>query len=96
MALVALMDKALIGGHDELILDLGGVDYVNSAGLRELVQMWERVQQKGAKLLFVNPTDRVRELLEIVGLDTVFEIHNSMPQLALNPSINRQVYHCAS
>ena len=71
-----------------MIFDLSGVDYVNSAGLRELVQMWERVQQKDGKLLFVNRTDRVRELLEIVGLDTVFEIHNSMPQLALSPSIS--------
>jgi anti-sigma B factor antagonist len=92
-ALVAMMDKAILGGQTDLIFDLSGVDYVNSAGLRELVQMWERVQQKGGKLQFVNPTDRVRELLEIVGLDTIFEIYDSMPQPAQNPTISRQVYH---
>jgi anti-sigma B factor antagonist len=70
------VDNALACGRDQVILDLSGVIYINSAGLRELVQIWKTVQQAGGTVLIVNPSDYVRKVLELVGLDSVFAMQN--------------------
>lgn len=99
--LVDAVDKALKGGHDYLVLDLAGVDYMNSAGLRELVRILDQVNRVGGSLYITNPSERVNKLLELVGLDSVIEIHtnNSLgldfPANGNRPTIARNVYYYA-
>ncbi len=71
----ASLDKAVDDGHANLVLDLGGVDYMSSAGLREMVRVLKRVKRGGGDLRIANPSDRVKEVLELAGLDTIFEIY---------------------
>ena len=71
----AALDKAAEDGHTNLVLDLGGVDYMSSAGLREMVRVLKRVKRGGGDLRIANPSDRVKEVLELAGLDTIFEIY---------------------
>jgi anti-anti-sigma factor len=59
----------------EILLDMSGVEYMNSAGLRELVKAFKLIQRAGGWLTLVNPSDYVRKLLELVGLEPIFEIH---------------------
>ncbi|MBI5960885.1 MAG: STAS domain-containing protein [Chloroflexi bacterium] len=66
------VDNALASGRNQVIFDLSGVLYINSAGLRELVQIWNNVQHAGGMVLIVNPSDYARKVLELVGLDSVF------------------------
>ena len=54
------------------MLDLGGVEYMSSAGLREMVRVLKRVKRSGGDLRIANPSDRVKEVLELAGLDTHF------------------------
>lgn len=61
-------------GHTNLVLDLSGVDYMSSAGLRELVSGYKKVKRIAGDLRLVQPTPRVQEILEMSGLDTVFQI----------------------
>jgi len=68
------LDKAADDGQTNLVLDLGSVDYMSSAGLREMVRVLKRVKRTGGDLRIANPSDRVREVLELAGLDTIFEI----------------------
>ncbi len=60
-------------GRAHLVLDLEKVDYMSSAGLRELVGAIKRLQGKG-DLRLAQPSERVLEVLEIAGLDTIFKI----------------------
>lgn len=63
------------GGHIQLVLDLSGVDYMSSAGLREIVSSLKRVKRATGDLRLAQPSDRVREVLEMAGLDTIFHIY---------------------
>ena len=74
LALSLMLEKTIMSGRDQLVLDLNGVEYINSAGLRELVQIFKLVQRAGGVLLLVNPSEYVRKTLELVGLDSVFNI----------------------
>jgi anti-sigma B factor antagonist len=75
MSLTHTLEKAIKSGRDQLVLDMSNVEYINSAGLRELVQIFKRVQQVGGMLVLINPSEYVRKPLELVGLDSVFTIH---------------------
>lgn len=69
------MDRAADDGRNHIVLDLGGVEYMSSAGLREMVRVLKRVKRSGGDLRIANPSERVREVLELAGLDTIFEIY---------------------
>ena len=69
------LDKTVDDGNSNLVLDLSGVEYMSSAGLREMVRVLKRVKRSGGDLRIANPSDRVKEVLELAGLDTIFEIY---------------------
>jgi anti-sigma B factor antagonist len=69
------LDKAADEGRTNLVIDLSGVEYMSSAGLREMVRVLKRVKRGGGDLRIANPSDRVKEVLELAGLDTIFEIY---------------------
>jgi anti-anti-sigma factor len=89
------VENALAENRNRVILDLSGVYYMNSAGLRELVQVWKRTQQSGGSLSIVNPSLYVQKLLELVGLDGVFTIYTDpawntlMRPSVLAPGVHR-------
>ncbi|MBN1202007.1 MAG: STAS domain-containing protein [Anaerolineae bacterium] len=99
--LVQAVDNALVNGRNQVILDLSGVEYMNSAGLRELVQLFKRIRREGGNLYIANPAERVKNLLELVGLDTVFEIHSSawfgLPDQPKSNrfALSRQICYCS-
>lgn len=68
------LDAAADDGQVNLVLDLSSVEYMSSAGLREMVRVLKRVKRSGGDLRIAAPSDRVREVLELAGLDTIFEI----------------------
>ena len=60
-------------GSKKLLVNLAGVDYMDSAGLGELVGAYTTVTRAGGKLKLLNVTKRLRDLLSITKLLTVFE-----------------------
>jgi len=60
-------------GHKKLLLNLGEVSYVDSAGLGEIVQAYATVNKDGGKLKLLNITKRLKDLLSITKLLTVFD-----------------------
>ncbi len=72
--LVESLETAISAGHHHLVLDLSGVDYMNSAGLRALVTLYKQVERVNGTLTIANPSDRVKTLFALVGLDSVLNI----------------------
>lgn len=68
------------GGHLSLVLDLSGVDYMSSAGLREIVAALKKVKRASGDLRIAQPSERVREVLEMAGLDTIFQIYGTQDE----------------
>ena len=60
-------------GNTKILVNLGAVDYVDSAGLGELVGAYTTVTRAGGKLKLLNVTKKMRDLLSITKLLTVFE-----------------------
>lgn len=57
-----------------LVIDLTGIDYISSAGLRVLLVVAKKVQQANGKVVLFGLGDNVREVFEISGFDTIFSI----------------------
>ena len=57
-----------------LIIDLAGVDYMDSSGVATLVEALQRVRRYGGRLALVAPNERVRSIFEIARLDSIFRI----------------------
>jgi anti-sigma B factor antagonist len=63
-----------------LILDLSGVEYVDSSGVGTLVDIYRRVDAAKGTLVLVSPTARVYGVLEITRLDKFFTIADTFEQ----------------
>jgi anti-sigma B factor antagonist len=63
----------LAEGKRHVLINLGQVSYMDSAGLGELVQAYSTVSKAGGALKLVSPTKRLKDLLVITKLATVFE-----------------------
>lgn len=62
-------------GRKHLILNLGGVSYMDSAGIGELVACYKRATEKGASLKLLNPNGKVQDLLILTKLQEIFDIY---------------------
>lgn len=69
-----LVNGLLAEGKRHFVLNIAGVEYVDSSGLGQLVSIWTSVRNKGGHMTILSPARRVRRLLEITHLNTVFEI----------------------
>ena len=68
------IDSLVRRARTQIVLNLGGVSYVDSAGLGELLAAFTTVSTTGGKMKLVNLTHRIDELLIVTKLSTVFEI----------------------
>ena len=66
--------RLLEQGNKRILLNLQGVEYVDSAGLGELVRTHTTLQKEGGQLKMVNVNPRVQELLKITSLHKVFDV----------------------
>jgi anti-sigma B factor antagonist len=58
----------------QLLLDLEGVEYLSSAGLGVLVSLLKKVKAGGGALKLCSLSPSIRELFEVMHLDTIFAI----------------------
>jgi anti-sigma B factor antagonist len=68
-----LADRADIEGAN-LVIDLAGVDFIDSCGLAVLVATRRRVGDLGGDLVLRRPSPAVRRLLELTHLDEAFPV----------------------
>ena len=67
--------RSLIGeGKKKIILNLAGVDYIDSSGVGELVGCFTTVRNAGGELKLLNLTKKVHDVLHVTKLYTVFDI----------------------
>jgi len=77
---VRLKDKVrslLQQGRLKLLVDLGGVAYLDSAGLGELVQSYVTAKNQGGSLRLLRLTKRLKDLMTITKLANIFESFDS-------------------
>ena len=65
--------KESLEGVKELILDLAGLEYISSAGLRVLLAAQRRMNKQGSMKL-INVNELVMEVFEVTGFSTILTI----------------------
>jgi anti-sigma B factor antagonist len=67
--------RGLVGkGNKKILLNLGDVSYIDSSGIGELVSGFTTATNQGGVLKLLGLTKRVKDLLQITKLYTVFEV----------------------
>ncbi len=64
-------------GQKKILLNLGDVSYIDSAGLGALISSYTTTKREGGQLKLVNLTKRIQDLLAITKLITVFDTYDS-------------------
>lgn len=76
-ALREAVTRLVDGGSTKIVLNLADVPYVDSAGLGEIVRCYTTVSRKGGRLKLLHLTKKIKDLLAITKLLTVFETYDS-------------------
>jgi len=69
--------RKLLPDNKRVILNLGGVNYIDSGGLGTLVALYTTARNAGGSIKLANLTQRVGDLLQVTKLLTVFEVYDS-------------------
>lgn len=76
------IEAAIDRGARHLIVDGSGVEYLDSTGIGELVVAVRRLMDSGGKVGIAAPSAKLREILEITHLNSVFLVRESEEELA--------------
>jgi anti-sigma B factor antagonist len=83
VALRGAVRRLVQEGKKKVLLNLSGVSYMDSSGIGELVSSHTTIGREKGQLKMLGLGEKIRELLVITKLLTVFETYNSEPE-ALN------------
>lgn len=72
-----VMQKLLSRGERKFVMNLEHVNYIDSAGLGELITGFTTVRAQGGQLKLLKLTHRIHDLLQITKLLTVFDSFDS-------------------
>lgn len=83
VALRTTIRRLLEEGKKKILLNLGGVGYIDSSGIGELVSSFTAINKEGGQLKMLKLTQKLRDLLAITKLLTVFDVYDDEAE-ALN------------
>jgi anti-sigma B factor antagonist len=83
VALRTAIRRLLEEGKKRILLNLAGVGYIDSSGIGELVSSYTAINKDGGQLKLLNLTQKLRDLLTITKLLTVFDVYEDEAE-ALN------------
>ena len=73
-ALTSAMRDLATQGQKNIVINLADVSYIDSCGIGELVSCLSGVSNRGGAMKLLKPSKRVRDLLQITHLDSVFTV----------------------
>jgi anti-sigma B factor antagonist len=68
------LSELIARSRKKLLLNMTEVSYIDSSGIRELLSAYNALSKIGGQIKLLNPTQRVKDLLKITRLHTVFEV----------------------
>ena len=77
VALRTAIRRLLEEGKKKILLNLGGVGYIDSSGIGELVSSFTAINKEGGQLKLLNLTQKLQDLLGITKLLTVFDVYDN-------------------
>ena len=71
-----VINDLLSKGNKKILLSLGNVNYIDSSGIGVLVSSLTAVRNQGGTLKLLNPIKRIRDLLQLTKLSSIFDIQD--------------------
>ena len=75
---IDLQFSAIAKGHNKIIVNLEGVDYLASMGIRTLIMGAKVVEMKNGRIVLLNPNAEVKRVLSESGVDTLISIYHGL------------------
>ncbi|MBB4268254.1 STAS domain-containing protein [Roseospira visakhapatnamensis] len=75
-----LLPRVLSAGSTPVLIDLTGLTYIASAGLRVLLMAVKRARSAGGAVHLAGPSAGVMTVLEVSGFTSLFEIHDDLDE----------------
>jgi anti-sigma B factor antagonist len=72
--LEAALNALTSEGKSNFVLDLGGVDFLSSSGLRVLVTTLKSVRKTAGDVRLAQPSQRAQDAINLAGLDVLFKV----------------------
>jgi anti-sigma B factor antagonist len=76
--LTQTLDRVLDEDSGTVWIDFSRINYIDSTGIGEMVGYLGRFQEKQRKLILINPSDRIRKLLDVAQLTSLFSIYDTL------------------
>lgn len=71
------LGRAFDSGTHDLVVDLGRVDYISSAGLRVFLVLAKRMRERQGRLVLCSLTEPVRQVFDLAGFLPLFAVEPS-------------------
>lgn len=78
--LIEEVNETILNNHIRFVVDLGNLKYLNSSGLTILIQILTKARKAGGEAVIANVGKRIKELLVITKLNTVFTVADTVEQ----------------
>lgn len=72
------LERTLSDDRGHVIVDFSKINYIDSTGIGELVGYLGRFRSSKRELILVNPSERIRKLLQVARLDELFPTYGSV------------------
>jgi anti-anti-sigma factor len=66
-------------GTRKIVLDIGGLSYISSAGIGAMMGMARKLTQTKGDMVLLNPTHKVFAILDGLGFTRIFKISDNLP-----------------
>src|ERR1700727_921192 len=73
-AVIDLQFNAIAGSNKGVVVDLAGVSFLASIGIRTLLLGAKAVQRRGGCFILLNPVDEVERVLEVMGMTDLMPV----------------------
>ena len=61
-----------------LVVDMGGVDFIASVGIRSLIRPSQALSMRGGKLAVANLSPQISDFFKLTGLDQMFRVYETV------------------
>jgi anti-sigma B factor antagonist len=74
------LTQVVSDGAASVVVDLSGVEFLDSTGLSVIVKALKRIREAGGSLSVVVASERVAKVFRITGLDQILPVHPSLAE----------------
>ncbi|MFC2097622.1 STAS domain-containing protein [Bacteroidota bacterium] len=78
-----VLNKIVSSGQNNIVVDCEKMNYISSSGLRIFLVFLKQLNKNGGKFRICNMQKMVKEVFDVSGFSSLFEIYNSLDEAVL-------------